>query len=98
MLSIIPSTRFAALLGDAEACAHRLIANPRVIGGFRAALLLNLAQTDRLGRRALQQCAKAAQRHRVIHADGSITQTDRVFSKASTKRLAMWAQDRNSRI
>jgi hypothetical protein len=98
MLPIIPSTRFAAFLGDAERVAHLLIERPRVIGGFRAALLLNLAQTDRLGRRALQQCAKAAQRHRVIHADGSITQTDRVFSKASTKRLSQWAQDRNSRL
>ena len=66
--------------------------------GAPAALLLNLAQTDSLGRRALQQCAKAAQRHRVIHADGSITQTDRVFSKASTQRLSQWAQDRNSAL
>jgi hypothetical protein len=98
MLPIIPSTRFAAFLGDAERLAHLLIERPRVIGGFRAALLLNLAQTDRLGRRALQACAKAANRHRVLHADGRITQTDRVFSKASTKRLAMWAQDRNSRL
>ena len=98
MLKLISSTRFAALLGDAETCAHRLIAKPRVIGAYRAALLLNLAQTNSLGRRALQACAKAANRHRVLHDDGAITQTDRVFSKASTKRLAMWAQDRNSRL
>jgi hypothetical protein len=98
MIKLIPSTRFAAFMGDAERVAALLIAQPRVIGGFRAALLLNLAQTNRQGRAALQQCAKAAQRHRVIHADGSITQTDRVFSKASTKRLAMWAQDRNSAL
>jgi hypothetical protein len=98
MLPIIPSTRFAAFLGDAERVAHLLIERPRVIGGHRATLLLNLAQSDRLGRRALQACAKAANRHRVLHTDGSITQTDRVFSKASTKRLAQWAQDRNSRI
>ena len=98
MLSIIPSTRFAALLGDAEACAARLLKNPKVIGPHRAALLLNLAQSDRLGRRALQACAKAAARHCVVHDDGSITQNDRVFSKASTKRLAQWAQNRNSTI
>jgi hypothetical protein len=98
MLKIIPSSRFAALMGDAEACAARLLARPRVIGAFRASLLLNLAQTNAQGRRALQACAKAAGRHCVVHADGSITQNDRVFSKASTKRLAMWAQDRNSRL
>lgn len=98
MLPIIPSTRFAAFLGDAERVAHLLIQRPRVIGAHRATLLLNLAQTDRLGRRALQACAKVANRHRVIHSDGTITQTDRVFSKASTKRLAMWAQDRNTPV
>ena len=98
MLPIIPSTRFAAFLGDAERVAALLIKRPRVIGGHRATLLLNLAQTARLGRAALQACAKAANRHRVLHANGSITQTDRVFSKASTRRLAMWAQDRNSKV
>lgn len=98
MLKIIPSSRFAAFMGDAERVAQILINRPQVIGGHRAALLLNLAQTDRLSRRALQQCAKAAGRHVVRHADGSTTQNDRVFSKASTQRLAMWAQDRNSRL
>ena len=98
MLPIIPSTRFAAFMGDAEALAALLLKRPRVIGGHRATLLLNLAQTSPLGRKALQACAKAANRHRVLHADGSTTQNDRVFSKASTKRLAMWAQDRNSKI
>jgi hypothetical protein len=98
MLPIIPSTRFAAFLGDAERLAHLLIERPRVIGGHRATLLLNLAQTDRQGRRALQACAKAANRHRVVQPDGTITQFDRVFSKASTKRLAQWAQDRNSAV
>jgi hypothetical protein len=98
MLKIIPSSRFAAFMGDAERVAQILINRPQVIGAHRATLLLNLAQTNAQGRRALQQCAKAANRHRVSHDDGSITQTDRVFSKASTKRLAMWAQDRNSRL
>ena len=98
MLKIIPSSRFAAFMGDAERVAQILINRPQVIGAHRATLLLNLAQTNAQGRRALQQCAKAAGRHTVAHADGSITQRDRVFSKASTKRLAMWAQDRNSAL
>jgi hypothetical protein len=98
MLKIIPSTRFAALMGDAEECAAKLIARPRVIGAYRAALLLNLAQSNRLGRRALQACAKAANRHAVRHADGTTTQNDRVFSKASNQRLSQWAQDRNSAL
>jgi hypothetical protein len=98
MLKIIPSSRFAAFLGDAERVAQILINRPQVIGAHRATLLLNLAQSDRQGRRALQACAKAAGRHFVTHDDGTTTQLDRVFSKASTKRLAMWAQDRNSRL
>jgi hypothetical protein len=75
-----------------------LLNSPKVIGGHRASLLLNLAQTKSQGRHALQACAKAAGRHKVTHADGTTTQQDRVFSKASTKRLAMWAQDRNSAL
>jgi hypothetical protein len=98
MLPIIPSTRFVAFLGQAERLASMLIQRPRVIGGYRAALLLNLAQSSPNGRKALQACARAANRHRVIHSDGLITQTDRVFSKASTRRLSQWAQDRNSKI
>lgn len=98
MLSIIPSTRFAAFLGDAERLAALLIKSPKVIGGYRAYLLLNLAQSNSQGRHALQQCAKAAARHVVIHADGTHTQNDRVFSKASTKRLSQWAQNQNSLV
>ena len=93
MTKIIPSSRFAALLGDAERVAQILINRPQVIGGFRAALLLNLAQTNRQGRRALQSCARAANRH---HVAGNFN--DRVFNKASTQRLAMWAQDRPSAV
>lgn len=98
MVKLIPSTRFAAFMGDAERVASLLLKSPKVIGAHRATLLLNLAQTNAQGRHALQQCAKAARRHIVSHADGTTTQRDRVFSKASTKRLAMWAQDRNSAI
>ena len=98
MVKLIPSTRFAALMGDAEALAALLLNSPKVIGSRRAALLLTLSQSSSLGRHALQQCAKVAGRHKVTHADGTTTQRDRVFSKASTKRLAMWAQNRNSAI
>ena len=98
MVKIIPSTRFAAFMGDAERLAALLLNSPKVIGGHRASLLLNLAQTNAQGRRALQQCAKAANRHVVAHADGSITQQDRVLYKASTKRLSQWAQNRNSLV
>ena len=98
MVKLIPSTRFAPLMGDTERVAHLLLQRPQVIGAHRATLLLNLAQTNRQGRHALQACAKAAGRHTVTHDDGTTTQNDRVFSKASTKRLAMWAQDRNSRL
>ena len=98
MVKLIPSTRFAAFMGDAERVAHLLLQRPQVIGAHRATLLLNLAQTNAQGRHALQACAKAAGRHKVTHADGSITQQDRVFSKASTKRLSQWAQDRPSAV
>ena len=98
MLPIIPSTRFQAFIGDAERVAALLLNSPKVIGSRRAALLLTLSQSNSQGRRALQACAKAAGRHNVIHDNGTTTQRDRVFSKASTKRLAMWAQDRNSAV
>jgi hypothetical protein len=98
MVKLIPSSRFAAFMGDAERVAALLLNSPKVIGGHRASLLLNLAQTNAQGRHALQACAKAAGRHVVTHPDGTTTQRDRVFSKASTKRLAMWAQDRNSAL
>ena len=98
MFSFIASTRLAALLGDAELLAALLIKTPRLIGAHRAEMMLLLAQTSPLGRKALQQCAKAANRHMVTHADGSYSQNDRVFSKASTKRLTMWAQNRNSLV
>jgi hypothetical protein len=97
MLPIIPSTRFAAFMGDAEHLAHMLIQRPRVIGAHRATLLLNLAQTNKLGRFALQMCAREAGRH-VIHTPHGLGQLDRVFNKASNKRLAQWAQDRNSKV
>ena len=98
MVKLIPSTRFAAFMGDAERVAALLLNSPKVIGAHRATLLLNLAQTNPMGRRALQQCAKVAGRHVVTHDNGTITQQDRVFSKASTKRLSQWAQDRNSAV
>ena len=80
--------------------AERVIANPTVIGPNRAGALFNLATTGAtpsrraLGRRALQAAAKAAGRH--LSTDGIFS--DRVFSKASNRRLVQWAQDRNTAI
>ena len=100
------SPRLALITGNPERLAAILISTPKVIGPRRAQALFALAtsldpatkQTRGMGRHALQQCAKAANRHRVAHSDGSITQNDRVFSKASTRRLSQWAQDRNSAV
>lgn len=97
-LSIIPSSRFQAFIGDAETLAIKLIQNPKVIGPHRATMLLNLAQTNRNGRVALQACARQANRHFKVLPDGTTACRDRVFNKASTKRLANWAQNRNSMV
>ena len=93
------STRFFVLTGNAEALAVSLIENPKIIGQRRAQMLFNLAAVDnnKIGRIALQKCAKAANRHRVIF-DGAIMHTDRVFSKASTLRLKFWAQNKNTPV
>jgi hypothetical protein len=100
------STRLALITGNPERLAAILISTPKVIGPRRAQALFDFAtsldpatkQTRSMGRRALQQCAKAANRHRVAHNDGTITQTDRVFSKASTLRLKFWAQGKNTPV
>ncbi len=99
------STRLAFITGNTEKLAAILISNPKVIGRHRAQAMFDLAtnlekqkDTRSMGRRALQQCAKIANRHRVTHADGSITQTDRVFSKASTHRLMFLAQGKNTPV
>ncbi len=89
------STRFFVLTGNSEALAVSLIKNPKVIGPKRAQMLFNLAAVDnnKIGRDALKLCAKAANRH---HVDGLIN--DRVFNKASTKRLQFWAQNKNTPV
>ena len=89
------STRFFVLTGNSEALAVSLIKNPKVIGPKRAQMLFNLAAIDhnKLGRDALKLCAKVANRH---HVDGLIN--DRVFNKASTKRLQFWAQNKNTPV
>jgi len=94
------STRITALFGDSEKLASQLIKAPKVIGGHRASLLLALAKGGNpQGRAALQRCAKAAGRHQCLPFPGQpATQRDRVFSKASTSRLANWAQGRNSAV
>ena len=89
------STRFFVLTGNAEALAAQLIKTPKVIGPKRAQMLFNLAAIDnnKIGRDALKQCAKKANRH---HVDGLIN--DRVFNKASTLRLKFWAQNKNTPV
>lgn len=93
------STRFFCLTGNAEALAVCLIENPKIIGPKRAQMLFNLATADnnKIGRTALQKCAQAANRHRVIF-NGEVMHNNRVFSKASTKRLMFWAQNKNTPV
>jgi hypothetical protein len=93
------STRFFVLTGNSEGLANSLIKSPKIIGARRAQMLLDLATVsdNKLGRIALQKCAQAANRHRVIF-DGAVMHTDRVFSKASTKRLFNWAQNKNTPV
>jgi len=88
-------TRFFVLTGNAESLAKELIKNPKVIGAKRAQMLFNLAAVDnnKIGREALKQCAKVANRH---HLNGKYN--DRVFSKASTLRLKFWAQNKNTPV
>jgi len=96
-------TRFFVLTNNAESLAVSLIEAPKVIGRRRAQMLFDLAvfgdtKQDRyLGRYALKQCARAANRHRVILDDQTIL-TDRVFNKASTLRLKYWAQNVNTPV
>jgi hypothetical protein len=84
----------------ATAIARLTIRQPIIIGRHRAQWLFDLATSDvalpverALGRKALQAAAKAANRH---HLEGKFN--DRVFSKASNKRLRNWSQDRNTPV
>ena len=84
----------------AVALAKRTIKEPVIVGRHRAQWLFDLATSEAampaeraLGRKALQAAAKAAQRHQL---DGNLK--DRVFNKASNRRLRNWSQDRNSPV
>jgi hypothetical protein len=88
----------------AVALAKRTINEPIVVGRHRAQWLFDLATSEtalpserKLGRQALQAAADAAGRSILTLADGT-TIGDRVYSKASNRRLRQWSQDRNSRV
>jgi hypothetical protein len=88
----------------AVALARRTIRQPLVVGRHRAQWLFDLATSEvalpserKLGRQALQAAADAAGRSVITLADGR-TIGDRVFSKASNRRLVRWSQDRPSAV
>lgn len=84
----------------AVAVARVTIRQPHVVGRHRAQWLFDLATSEAalpaeraLGRKALQAAAKAAGRHQF---DGILR--DRVFNKASNRRLRNWSQDHNTPV
>jgi len=88
----------------AVALAKRTIKEPTIVGRHRAQWLFDLATSEvalpeerKLGRKALQAAADAAGRSILTLADGR-TIGDRVFSKASNRRLRNWSQDRNTPV
>jgi len=87
----------------AVAVARITIAQPSIVGRHRAQWLFDLATSQtalqaerKLGRKALQIAADAAGRSVVTIGDRTIG--DRVFSKASNRRLRNWSQDRNTPV
>jgi hypothetical protein len=87
----------------AVALAKRTIKEPTIVGRHRAQWLFDLATSEvalpserKLGRQALQAAADAAGRS-VITVNGQ-TIGDRVYSKASNRRLRNWSQDRNTPV
>jgi hypothetical protein len=88
----------------AVALAKVTVARPGIIGRHRAQWLFDLAtstealQAERkLARKALQTAADAAGRSVITLTDGR-TIGNRVYSKASNKRLVRWSQDRPSPV
>ena len=88
----------------AVALAKITIRHHAIIGRHRAQWLFDLATSEtalqaerKLGRQALQAAADAAGRSVITLADGR-TIGDRVFSKASNRRLVRWSQDRPSAV
>jgi hypothetical protein len=87
----------------AVALAKRTIKEPTIVGRHRAQWLFDLATSEvalpserKLGRQALQAAADAAGRS-VITVNGQ-TIGNRVYSKASNRRLRNWSQDRNTPV
>jgi hypothetical protein len=88
----------------AVAVAKVTIKTGCIVGRHRAQWLLDLWESPtalpaerKLGRQALQVAADAAGRSVITLADGT-TINNRVFSKASTRRLRDWSQDRNATV
>lgn len=88
----------------AVALAKVTVARPHVIGRHRAQWLFDLATSEtalqaerKLARKALQAAADSAGRNISAKADGTPI-TNRVYSKASNKRLVRWSQDRPSPV
>ena len=97
-------TRTSIPTAVAVAVAKVTIRHQCVVGRHRAQWLCDLATGDtalpeerKLGRKALQSAADAAGRSILTLADGR-TIGNRVFSKASNRRLRNWSQDRNSPV
>ena len=91
------STRIPTMI--MVALAKRSIQAPGKIGRHRAQWLLDLYRSSTalpaeraLGRKALQACADAVGRSAITLANGRLI-GDRVYTKASTARLARWARD-----
>ena len=96
-------TRTAVPTIIAVALAKRTIKEPTIVGRHRAQWLFDLATSEvalpeerKLGRKALQAAADAAGRS--VITTGNRTIGDRVFSKASNRRLRNWSQDRNTAV
>ena len=88
----------------AVALAKITIRQPHIIGRHRAQWLFDLATSEaalkeerKLARKALQIAADAAGRSIITLADGRQI-GNRVYSKASNRRLRNWSQDRNSPV
>jgi hypothetical protein len=87
----------------AVALAKRTIKEPTIVGRHRAQWLFDLATSEvalpeerKLGRKALQAAADAAGRS--VITIGNSTIGNRVYSKASNRRLRNWSQDRNTPV
>ena len=87
----------------AVAVAKVTVARPHIIGRHRAQWLFDLATSEtalkeerKVARQALQAAADAAGRSIITKGDKTIG--NRVYSKASNRRLRNWSQDRNSPV